>query len=235
MEVSGIQAGQKRGAVQASTSMSSRVSGMSEDELRSFCRVPDDIRLELSDGPAVPTVHEAENAIYFTKEQFAAGLRLPVSSLVKQFLHFSGAPPSLIHPNVIRILTGCGVLNHLYQLGLSMVEICFIYQLKMGSGGRLSLSAHRPWLQFVTGLPDSPKGEAKGVVLVKGPWFETPGSPGLPFSFNRSLVMPGFFFFFFFFFFLKYDPRFFAKGAILGPSYSTVCFVGQDLINVAGW
>ena len=48
MEVSGIQAGQKRGAVQASTSMSSRVSGMSEDELRSFCRVPDDIRLELS-------------------------------------------------------------------------------------------------------------------------------------------------------------------------------------------
>ena len=154
MEVSGIQAGQKRGAVQASTSMSSRVSGMLEDELRSFCRVPDDIRLELSDGPAVPTVHEAENAIYFTKEQFAAGLRLPVSSLVKQFLHFSGAPPSLIHPNVIRILTGCGVLNHLYQLGLSMVEICFIYQLKTGSGGRLSLSAHKPWLQFVTGLPD---------------------------------------------------------------------------------
>ena len=93
MEVSGIQAGQKRGTVQASTSMSSQVSGMSEDELRSFCRVPDDIRLELSDGPAVPTVDEAENAIYFTKEQFAAGLRLPVSSLVKQFLHFSGADP----------------------------------------------------------------------------------------------------------------------------------------------
>ena len=53
------------------------------------------------------------------------------------------------------------------------------------------MSAHSPRLQFVTGLPDSPKTEAKGVVLVKGPWYETPGSPRLPFDLNQSFVFLG--------------------------------------------
>ena len=68
---------------------------------------------------------------------------------------------------------GCSVLNFLYQLDISLVEIFFIYTLKLGIGGRLSISTHDPQLQFVTRLPDSPKAEMKGVVLVKGPWFET--------------------------------------------------------------
>ena len=79
---------------------------------------------------------------------------------------------------------GCSVLNFLYQLDISLVEICFIYTLKLGIGGRLSMSAYSPWLQFVTGLSDYPKTEAKGVVLVKGSWYETLGSLGLPFDMN---------------------------------------------------
>ena len=68
----------------------------------------------------------------------------------------------LVHPNIFRILMGCSVLNFIYQLDLSLAEICFIYTLKMGTGGPLSMSAHSPQLQFVTGFPDSPKTEAKG-------------------------------------------------------------------------
>ena len=46
-------------------------------------------------------------------------------------------------------------------------------------------------LQFMNGLPNSPKTEAKGVVLVRGPWDETPGSPDLPYDINRSQCFPG--------------------------------------------
>ena len=53
------------------------------------------------------------------------------------------------------------------------------------------MSAHSPRLQFVTGLPDSPKTEAKGVVLVRGLWYETSGSLGLPFDLNQSLMFLG--------------------------------------------
>ena len=53
------------------------------------------------------------------------------------------------------------------------------------------MSTHSPRLKFVTELPDSPKTEAKGVVLVRGPWYETPSSLGLPFDVNQSLVFPG--------------------------------------------
>ena len=85
------------------------------------------------------------------------------------------------------------VLNFLYQLDISLVEICFVYTLKLGIGGRLSMSAHSPQLLFVTGLPDSPKTEAKGIVLVKGLWYETLGSLGFSFDLNQSLSFPSLF------------------------------------------
>ena len=85
---------------------------------------------------------------------------------------------------------GCSVFNFLYRLDISLVEICFNYTLKLGTRGRLSMSAYSLRLQFLTGLPDSPKVEAKGVVLVRGPWYETPYSLGLPFDVNQSLVFP---------------------------------------------
>ena len=83
---------------------------------------------------------------------------------------------------------GCSVLNFLYQLDISLVEICFVYPLKLGIGGQLSMSAR---LQFVIGLPDSPETEAKGVVLVKGSWYVTLGSLGLPFDVNQTLMFLG--------------------------------------------
>ena len=48
----------------------------------------------------------------------------------------------------------------------------------------MSMSILDSWLQFMNKLPDSPKTEAKGVILVRGPWDETSGSPGLPFDIN---------------------------------------------------
>ena len=174
----------RRGTPQESPTTSSLVAAMSIEELRSFYQVPDDISLKLSDGAAVSTIGGVDNVVYFTREQFVAGLHFPISSLVKPFLHFTRAPLTLIHPNIFRILMGCSVLNFLYQLDISLVEIFFIYTLKLRIRGRLSMSAHSPRLQFVTGLPDSLKTEVKGVVLVRWSWYETPGSLGLPFNLN---------------------------------------------------
>ena len=124
--------------------------------------------------------------MFFTLEHLAAGLRFPIPAIVKQFLHFTWAPPTLIHPNMIRILIDSRVLNHLYQLDLTLVELFIIYFLNVGSGGRMSMSVLIPQLQIVNRLPNSPKTEAKGALLVRGPWDETLGSPGFPFNVNRS-------------------------------------------------
>ena len=107
------------------------------------------------------------------------GLRFPVPSLVKQVLHFTRVPRALVHPNVIQILTGCCVLNLLYQLDLSLVKVCFAYSLRVAQGGQISMLAKSPWLQFVIGLPDSPKSEAKGVI------------PDLSFDVNHLMSFPG--------------------------------------------
>ena len=88
---------------------------------------------------------------------------------------------------------GFSVLNFLYRLNISLVEICFVYTLKLGIEAQLSMSTHSPQLQFVNRLLDSPKTKVKGVVLVKGPWYEIPGSPGLLFDVNQSLIFLGWF------------------------------------------
>ena len=190
-ETSTSQVGRRRGSSRESPTSSSLVASMSVEELRSLCRVPDIINLELSDGPTSFTVGQANNAVYFTWEQFTARLRFPVSSLVKQFLHVTRAPPELINSNVFRILMGWSVFNFLYQWDISSIEICFVYMMKLGTGDRLSMSAHSPRLQFVTELLDPPRTEAMGVVLFRGLWYETPSSLGLHFDVNQSLLFPG--------------------------------------------
>ena len=105
-ETSTSQIGRKRGISQEMPTISSLVVAMFVEELRSFSQVPVDIRLEVADGPAAPTIGGADNAVYFTREQFVVELVFHIPSLVKQFMYFTRAPPALIHPNVFWILMG---------------------------------------------------------------------------------------------------------------------------------
>ena len=104
------------------------------EKLRAYCNVLDNIDLKLMEDPDESTLGGEHNVVFFTREHLAAGLCFPMPAIVKQFLHFTRAPPALIHPSTIRILIGCSVLNLLHQLDLSLVEICFTYFLE-GSVG----------------------------------------------------------------------------------------------------
>ena len=177
--------------LRATPSASSIISSLTMEELKAYCEVPNSIDLWLMERVDESTLGGEHNGVFFTREHLAVGLRFPVSVIVKQFLHFTRAPPALIHPNVIHILIGSCVLNHLYQLDLLLVELLMIYFLSVGPGGRMSMAVLSPRLQIVNGLPDSPKTKGKGALLVRGPWDETPGSPGLPFNVNRSRSFPG--------------------------------------------
>ena len=48
-------------------------------------------------------------------------------------------------------------------------------------------------MQFVMGLPDLPKTEAKRAILVTGPLYETLSFPDLPFILNRTIGFPSVF------------------------------------------
>ena len=136
-EASTSQAGRKRGPARGMRSASSIVSSLTMEELRTYCEIPDNIDLKLMEEPDESTLGGEHNAVFFTQEQLATGLRFPVTALVKQFLHFTREPLAFIHPNTIRILTGCSVVNLLYQLDLLLVEVCFIYALMVGQGGHV--------------------------------------------------------------------------------------------------
>ena len=100
------QARRRRGTSRELPSTSSIISSLSMDEVRSYCQIPEDIDFEFSEGPIESTIVDKYNTVFFTQDQLAVGLCFPVSSLVKQFLHFTKAPLAYIHPNVIRIMTG---------------------------------------------------------------------------------------------------------------------------------
>ena len=132
-----------------------------------FC-IPKGVSVQPVDGEAVSTEKFEDNAIYFSKEQFNAGLRFTLPSLFKEFLHFTKIPPAYIHPNIVRVLMGCSILNMLFNLDLLLLGVHFIYSIKKGKTDLFNLFTHIPSLQLVTNLPDSMKGRAKGHVLVKG-------------------------------------------------------------------
>ena len=178
--------GRPGGRPRAKPSTSNVIASLMMEDLKTYCEVPDNIDLRLMEKTDDYTLGGEHNGVFFTREHLAAGIRFPVPAIVKQFLHFTLAPSALVHPNVICILIGSCVLNHLYQLDLSLVEILIIYSLSIGPGGRMYMSVLNPRFQIVNGLPDSPKTEAKGALLVRGPWDETSGSPGLHFNVIRS-------------------------------------------------
>ena len=155
-----------------------------------FC-IPNGVMVEfLNEGEDVVSTEKAEGrAMTFSKEQFNAGLRFPLPALFKEFLHFSQIPPAFIHPNIVRVLMGCSIINMLYNLDLSLLEVLFVYSLKKGKNDIFSMSAHLPSLQLVTELPDSTKGGAKGHVVVRGVWAGLLERPGRPFSPNYSMVL----------------------------------------------
>ena len=183
--------GRIEGRPRAKPFASNVIASLTMEELKVYCEVPDDINLRLMERADDSTPCGEHNSVFFTSEHLAVGLRFRIPTIVKQFLHFTRAPPALIHPNLIRILIDSRVLNHLYQLDFTLVEIFIIYFLNVGSGCRMSMSVLCPQLQIVNGLPDSPKTKVKGALLMRGPWDETPGSPGLPFNVNRSQSFPG--------------------------------------------
>ena len=67
-ETSTNQVERNNGSCRESPTVSSLVSSMSMEELRSFCRVPECISLELSDVPARSIVGHADKVVYFTWE-----------------------------------------------------------------------------------------------------------------------------------------------------------------------
>ena len=155
-----------------------------------FC-IPNGVIVEFLHGEDVVSTEKAEqDTIIFSKEQFNAGLRFPLPALLMEFLHFTKIPPVFIHPNIIRVLMGCSIINMLYNLDLTMLEVFFVYSLKKAKTDIFSLSAHLTSLQLVTELPDSTKGGAKGHVMVRGAWAGS-RHPARPFSPNYSLKIPG--------------------------------------------
>ena len=53
-----------------------------------FC-ISNGVSIQLVDGEAMSTKKATNNAVYFSKEQFNAGLWFPLPSLFKESLHFT--------------------------------------------------------------------------------------------------------------------------------------------------
>ena len=163
---------------------------LTEQEFKKRFRVLYRVAIRLMDGSLVSTENEPFNATVFSNEQFNVGLRFPLPSLFKKFLHFTKILLAFLHLNALRVLTGCSNLNMLYHLDLSLLEVLFIYTIKMNGKEIFSLSTHIPFLQLVTELPDSTKDATKGHI-VSSPWASSYEHLVQEFEPRSSLGIPG--------------------------------------------
>ena len=113
---------------------------LTEWEFRERFRVPYGVAICLMVGGPMSTENEPFDSTVFSNEQFNVGLCFPLPSLFKQFLHFTKILLVFLHPNTIRVLIWCIILNMLYHLDLSLLEVVFIYTVKMSRKKNFSLS-----------------------------------------------------------------------------------------------
>ena len=111
-----LTSGRPGGRPRATPSTSSVIASLTMEELKVYCEVSDNIDLRLMERTDESMLGGEHNGVFFNWEHLAAKLRFPVPTIVKQFFHFTRAPPALIHPNVILILIGNCVLNHCTNL-----------------------------------------------------------------------------------------------------------------------
>ena len=163
---------------------------LNEREFSERIFIPISVSVQLVEGGPTLTGKAAHNTIFFSKEQFNAGLHFPLSSNFKQFLHHTQIPSAYIHPNIVRVLMGCNILNMFFHLDLFLLEVLFVYTIKKGKRDIFNMFTHIMSLQLVMGLPDSNKGGAKGHVLVWGPWATLIEHPERDFHPNCSLKIP---------------------------------------------
>lgn len=65
--------------------------------------------------------------IFFARKQFWVGCQLLWPSLMRQFLYHTEMYPMHMHQNTVHVLMGCTVLNRLYALEFSVLEVLFMY------------------------------------------------------------------------------------------------------------
>ena len=172
------------GRPRAKPSASNGIASLTMEDLKVYCEVLDNIDLRLMERADDSTLGGKHNGVFFTREHLAAGLRFsalyPGAAVPRPSQRDSYPDRQLCTESFVPALSLSG-------------RILVIYSLSIGQGSRMSMSVLNPRFQIVIGLPDSPKTEAKGALLARRPWDETPGSPGLPFNVNRSQSFPGLF------------------------------------------
>ena len=108
------------------------VDNFATDEFRKDFNIPNNVDIQLlCNTIPLPIDTHKKHSMCFTREQFHAGLCLHLPSLVREFLHYTQIPLSFVHPNSICILMGCSILNQLFNLKLSLLDIIFIYTIKL--------------------------------------------------------------------------------------------------------
>ena len=167
------------------------ISSLSGEELRCYCQIPSNIDFELSNDPAEPTMgpRKQRGVFHLGATRSWASLPRVFPSKAVLALHQSAtcSYSSKFHSNSNWMLRAELPLPVGHFIGGGLFYLYY----ETGSQRPTVHVGQSPQLQFVMGLPDSPKIEAKGVILVRGPWYETLGSPDLPFVLNHLMSFPG--------------------------------------------
>ena len=175
----------------------------SEDALRDFresFQVPADVELELI--PLDPSTHRLPQRHETVVPIFAvcaAGLRFPIQTFTREFLHALDVTPAQLSLNTFRIVNGIAELKRLHNLEFTLDDLFGIYYVGQNpTAGRVFLAPRSTesvvhmfsthGLPIMT-LPDSDK-YANDFMFVRGNWEFGPSEPNvfpIPRIVNRGI------------------------------------------------
>ena len=98
-------------------------------------------------------------------------VRFPVDPLLLRTLNFYGLSPDQYLPNVYRVVSYVGRLNHLYSLSLTHHDINFLYTIQGSLKLGYYLQTRNTMVSLISYLLDSNRNSVWEVVRVSSNWL----------------------------------------------------------------
>ena len=135
-------------------------------------RIPQEVALQYCAPDRILTDREVGEVVILMIAFLKGGMTLPIGRVTRDYLINHRLTPHQCAPNLFRVLGCVDALNELMGLGLTWLDVVYLYECHKLAGARYYLKSRSNIVKLISCLPKSNKGMKDDYLLVSKEWHD---------------------------------------------------------------
>lgn len=154
------------------------------EEFRATYHIPPNVGVRYCPLEKILTDRRTSEVVIPVITFLEGGMTIPMGPITTNYLRNHRLSPDQCTPNMFRILGAVNDLYHHLGLGLTWLDVVYMYECHNQQGAGYYLKSRSDIVRLVSCLPKSNKGMKDDYVIISGAWHDghhcptTPGKPG---------------------------------------------------------